>query len=86
MDMNAMIEAMCNEVKQNLTAFCEKEDFESLTIKVRHDCFAGNDKIVDFFHATEHLSAVAEALFGKQSGQAYKQLGKPAGRGKSPVE
>jgi hypothetical protein len=33
-------------------------------------CFAAYEKIVDFFHAAEHLSAAAEALFGKQSKQA----------------
>ena len=26
-----MIEAVCNEIKQNSTAFCEQEDFEALT-------------------------------------------------------
>ena len=31
MNTNAMIEAMCNAIKQNLTAFCEREDFEALT-------------------------------------------------------
>jgi hypothetical protein len=35
-------------------------------------CFTGYEKIIDFFHATEHLSAAAEALFGKQSPQAEK--------------
>jgi hypothetical protein len=36
------------------------------------ECFAGYEKIIDFFHATEHLSTAAEALFGKQSRQAGK--------------
>jgi len=36
------------------------------------DCFSGYEKIVDFFHATEHLSAAAEALFGKQSPRAQR--------------
>jgi len=31
MNTNAMIETVCNEIKQNLTAFCEQEDFKALT-------------------------------------------------------
>jgi len=31
MNTNAMIEAVCNEIKQNLSAFCEQEDFKALT-------------------------------------------------------
>ena len=31
MNTNAMIETVCNEIKQNLTAFCEQENFKALT-------------------------------------------------------
>ena len=31
MNTDAIIEAMCNEIKQNLSEFCEQEDFEILT-------------------------------------------------------
>jgi len=40
------------------------------------DCFAGYEKIIDFFHTTEHLSTAAEALFGKQSSQAKRWYNK----------
>lgn len=32
--------------------------------------FIGYEKLVDFYHATEHLSTVAELLFGKKSAKA----------------
>lgn len=88
MNPKAMIEAMCNEIKQNLTAFCEQEHFEASRLRLRkcalfhpsstaikhiveeRPCFAGYERIIDFFHVTEHLSAAAEALFGKQFRQA----------------
>lgn len=34
--------------------------------------FAGYEKILDYFHAVEHLSALSEALFGKKSGEGTK--------------
>lgn len=34
--------------------------------------FAGYEKILDYFHAIEHLSALSEALFGKKSSDGTK--------------
>ena len=34
--------------------------------------FEGYNKILDYFHALEHLSALSEALFGKKSGEGTK--------------
>lgn len=34
--------------------------------------FDGYNKILDYFHAAEHLSALSEALFGKKSGDGTK--------------
>lgn len=37
-----------------------------------HKRFDGYNKILDYFHAAEHLSALAEALFGKKSDDGTK--------------
>lgn len=34
--------------------------------------FAGYEKVLDYFHAAEHLSALSEALFGKKSDEGTK--------------
>ena len=34
--------------------------------------YAGYEKLVDFYHTTEHLSVAAELLFGKKSAQAQR--------------
>lgn len=38
----------------------------------QHKRFEGYNKILDYFHAAEHLSALSEALFGKQSSDGAK--------------
>ena len=37
-----------------------------------NDRFDGYEKLVDFYHADEHLSKAAEALFGKHSGEGKR--------------
>jgi hypothetical protein len=39
-------------------------------------CFESFDWLLDFYHASEHLSAVAESLFGKQQAEAKKWYSK----------
>jgi len=41
-----------------------------------HERFAGYEKILDYFHAAEHLSALSEALFGKKSGAGTRWYNK----------
>lgn len=41
-------------------------------------CFDGFEQLVDYWHAAEHLSLAAEALFGKGSGEATRWYGKYA--------
>ena len=38
----------------------------------KEGCFEDFDWLLDFYHASEHLSILAEALFGKQSAKAKK--------------
>lgn len=41
-----------------------------------HACFDDFEKLVDYWHAAEHLSLAAEALFGKGSEEAARWYGK----------